>query len=177
MEPNPLAVRLCLDNIHLLRDTIRDKRLAVKILHAAVWDTRGTAALQTSYWSEEAHVSDAPGGHPVKALTLDDVLKLSTGPTAVKMDIEGAEHRVLKKAKLDNIEAISLEVHGDPSEVLRALRKQGFETQIHIYPIRKELSAAWLRASPKAYTLLVASYRLTASLIAKPTITIIKGHR
>ena len=93
------------------------------------------------------------------------------------MDIEGAEHRVLKKAKLDNVEAISLEAHGDPSEVLRALRKQGFETQIHIYPIRKELSAAWLRASPKAYTLLAASYRLTASLIAKPTITIIKGHR
>jgi len=97
VEPNPLAVKFCIDNIRALRWLIARKRLNVKILNRAVWDSEGVVDLKLSWWSEGHHVGLESYGDGVKVrtVTLNDILKLTKGKTIIKMDIEGAEYRVL----------------------------------------------------------------------------------
>ena len=178
VEPNPLAVKLCLQNIKLLRDIISIKKLMVKVINAAVWDSRGMASLQNVYWSEGAYISDEVSGRfKVKTFTLNDILKNSNGRTVVKIDIEGAEYRVLNKAELEKIDRISLEVHDNAKQIMNLLMDKGFKTLVCTYPITKSFTVMWLKINPKKYSSLIALYRLMVSQIAKPRITIIKGFR
>lgn len=44
VEPNPVALKLCLDNVRKLTKVIKAKNLKVKIMNVAVWDTEGLVA-------------------------------------------------------------------------------------------------------------------------------------
>ncbi|MGC9149164.1 MAG: FkbM family methyltransferase [Sulfolobales archaeon] len=124
MEPNPLAVKFCIDNIRALRWLIARKRLNVKILNRAVWDSEGVVDLRLSWWSEGHHVGLESYGDGVKVrtVTLNDILKLTKGKTIIKMDIEGAEYRVLKNADLRGVHMITVEAYSDPNVIAKILR-------------------------------------------------------
>ncbi len=179
VEPNPLAVKLCVDNVRALRWLIVRESLNVKILNRAVWDSEEVVDLEFSWWSEGHHVGlESYGdGMKVRTVTLNNILKLAKGKTIVKMDVEGAEYRVLKNADLRGVHMIAVEAHEDPYVIAGILRDHGFETSIQYHEIGKRLSRAWLKVEPRSYGLLVAIYRLIVSQIAKPKITIVKGIR
>jgi len=131
-----------------------------------------------SVWSETHHVSEESSGEEVKAVTLDELLDLAEGETLVKMDIEGAELLVLKESrKLSKVFAISVEAHSNTEEIEGALCANGFAVKILRYPIAHDLAYRWAKVKPKAYSLLIAAYRLIASSLAKPVVTIVKGVR
>jgi len=179
VEPNPLAIKLCIDNIKALSWLISKKELSVKIFNRAVWDSEEIINLKLSWWSEGSYISSELHGNEikVKAITLDNIIKLARGKTIIKMDIEGAEYRVLKNSNIRDVHMIAVEVHGDPNTIVEILRSQGFKTYIQHHKIGKELSAAWLRIKPRSYGSLIATYRFVVSQIAKPTVTIVKGVR
>ncbi|WP_267878586.1 FkbM family methyltransferase [Desulfurococcus amylolyticus] len=150
VELNPIAVKLCLDNIKALGNIIKAKNPRIK---TAVWDLEGEIYLDMSYWSEGAHVSTSGRGLRVRAVTMDDILNLAEGRTIVKMDIEGSEYRVLSKAELENVDIIPLEVHGSTEQIVKTLRDKGFKTQITTQPISKELALTWLKIKPRSMEL------------------------
>ena len=124
VEPNPLAVKLCVDNIRALRLLIARKKLNVRVLNRAVRNSEGVVDLKLSWWSEGHHVGLESHGNGVKikTVTLNDILKLAKGKTIVKMDVEGAGYRVLKNADLRGVHMITVEAYSDPNVIARILR-------------------------------------------------------
>ncbi len=179
IEPNLHAVKLLYNNLRALKWLIVMKRLSIKVLNRAIWESEGIVDFELSWWSEGHHVSFKPRGSGVKvrAITLNDIIRFAKGKTIVKMDIEGAEYRVLKSADLRCVHMIAVEAHGDPNVIARILKRRGFETSIQHHEIKKDLSVAWLKIKPRGYGFLVATYRLMTSQMVKPTMIIVKGIR
>jgi FkbM family methyltransferase len=112
-----------------------------EVTQAAVWPADEEVAYRPHESDELSFHAEPPTGggdvRPVAGLSLNSLLERSGGPGAVidyvKMDIEGAEARVLK----ENVEwaerarAIKVEVHEPYSveECTSDLRRLGFETQ------------------------------------------------
>jgi len=176
VEPAKQNYVMLLRNLKLFRELIAKKKLRIYALNKAVWHRGGKVKLSLSAWSETHYVSEESGGEEVEAVTLDELLDLAEGVTLVKMDIEGAETRVLKEArKLNKVSAISAEVHSSTEEIEEVLRSNCFNAQLFRYPVGPDLAHYWMKSKPKTYSLLIATYRLIVSNIAKPTITIVKG--
>jgi len=176
VEPCRRNYAVLLKNMAMFREHIKSKELHVYAINKAVWFRSSRVKLHRSIWSETHNISEKSGGEEVEAVTLDELLDLAEGVTLVKMDIEGAELGVLKEArKLSKVSAISVEAHSNAEEIERALSSNGFTVKIFRYPIGSDLAYLWAEVRPKAYSSLVATYRLITSNLVKPVVTIVKG--
>jgi len=187
VEPNPLSYTILLNNLYLHKDIINSKKLSIIPIRAAIWHEKTKLLLNTTNWSETAHVMEynkvgksntiSKKNVYVETITMDEILKVSKPPIAIKMDIEGAEYVIFKeKAEwLDHINAISLEVHGDHKEIIRILLRKRFNVRIIYYCTHYTLSKEWLKVRPLWYSTGLSFYRFIASTISKPTIRIIKA--
>jgi FkbM family methyltransferase len=100
-------------NAARLRENARLNSLDVTVVEAAAWDETGTIRLVRGPSAKE-HVA-APGDG-VPSVTVDDLAERHGMPTMIKLDVEGAEARVLAAGAgvLERARpAVVCEVHGD----------------------------------------------------------------
>ena len=93
-EPRPL-------NLRFLRCHLRLNHLAnVTVIESCVGETTGEARFDTRTGTGTGHLSD-DGELPVKLVSLDGLVQQGTipAPHVIKMDVEGAELRVLAGAE------------------------------------------------------------------------------
>jgi FkbM family methyltransferase len=111
---------------------------AVTLVNRAVWDRNE----ELQFWSEGADGGrvEAGGGKPTKTLQAVDIAVALAGQEFdfIKMDIEGAEARVLPRCTelLKTPKAVFIEYHSRPGEpealpdILGQLRASGFRVQV-----------------------------------------------
>jgi FkbM family methyltransferase len=180
VEPDRSNYRLLLNNLKIFESVINEKKLRVLALRKAVWAKTGTLKFIKIGWSEGGYVADIECDEVtcVDAITLDDIINISSGKTIVKADIEGAEIPVLAaSSKLSMVSELAMEAHGNTSYLIRLLKLKGYNPKIKVYRLSPHLARQWLKVKPKAYGLIIALYRLLASSTYKPTITIVKASR
>jgi FkbM family methyltransferase len=181
VEPDRSNYRLLLNNLKIFESVINEKKLRVLALRKAVWARTGTLKFIKTRWSEGGYVADVEYDEVtyVDAITLDDIINISSGKTIVKADIEGAEIPVLAaSSKLSRVSELAIEAHGNTSYLIRLLKLKGYNPKIKVYRLSPHLARQWLKVKPKAYGLIVAIYRfLASSIYKKPTITIVKASR
>jgi FkbM family methyltransferase len=183
VEPDGSNYRLLLNNLKIFENVINEKKLRVLALRKAVWAKTGTLKFIKTRWSEGGYVADIADIECdevtcVDAITLDDIINISSGKTIVKADIEGAEIPVLAaSSKLSMVSELAIEAHGNTSYLIRLLKLKGYNPKIIVYRLNPHLARQWLKVKPKAYGLIIAIYRFLASSTYKPTITIVKASR
>jgi FkbM family methyltransferase len=183
VEPDGSNYRLLLNNLKIFENVINEKKLRVLALRKAVWAKTGTLKFIKTRWSEGGYVADIADIECdevtcVDAITLDDIINISSGKTIVKADIEGAEIPVLAaSSKLSMVSELAIEAHGNTSYLIRLLKLKGYNPKIITYRLNPHLARQWLKVKPKAYGLIIAIYRFLASSTYKPTITIVKASR
>jgi FkbM family methyltransferase len=180
VEPDRSNYRLLLNNLKIFESIINKKKLRVLALRKAVWAKTGTLKFIKTRWSEGGYVADIECDEVtcVDAITLDDIINISSGKTIVKADIEGAEIPVLAaSSKLSRVSELAIEAHGNTSYLIRLLKLKGYNPKIIAYRLNPHLARQWLKVKPKAYGLIIAIYRFLASSTYKPTITIVKASR
>jgi FkbM family methyltransferase len=183
VEPDGNNYRLLLNNLKIFENVINEKKLRVLALRKAVWAKTGTLKFIKTRWSEGGYVADITDIECdevtcVDAITLDDIINISSGKTIVKADIEGAEIPVLAaSSKLSMVSELAIEAHGNTSYLIRLLKLKGYNPKIITYRLNPHLARQWLKVKPKAYGLIIAIYRFLASSTYKPTITIVKASR
>jgi len=180
VEPDRSNYRLLLNNLKIFESIINKKKLRVLALRKAVWARTGTLKFIKTRWSEGGYVADIECDEVtcVDAITLDDIINISSGKTIVKADIEGAEIPVLAaSSKLSMVSELAIEAHGNTSYLIRLLKLKGYNPKIIVYRLNPHLARQWLKVKPKAYGLIIAIYRFLASSTYKPTITIVKASR
>ena len=180
VEPDRNNYRLLLNNLKFFESVINEKKLRVLALRKAVWAKTGTLKFIKTRWSEGGYVADTECDEVtcVDAITLDDIINISSGKIIVKADIEGAEIPVLAaSSKLSMVSELAMEAHGNTSYLIRLLKLKGYNPKIKVYRLNPHLARQWLKVKPKAYGLIIAIYRLLASSTYKPTITIVKASR
>jgi len=119
VEPDP-------DNAALARRNVAAYGDRCAVVTAALWDEDGVAQLlrgvpgDRTEWGREVQPLAADAEDVVEALTLPSLLQRVGAPLpdVVKMDIEGAELRVLRCAAnrdlLKSAEIVAIELHGEP---------------------------------------------------------------
>lgn len=136
-----LAVEADPFNVALLERSRTDNpSLSVQVLGAAVTESHGVARLRLSKRGrasnslEGAHESSQAGGWrnvtTVCAITLDGLLDHFPAPDLIKIDVEGAEHFVLRGAArvLANRPTILVETaRANKAEVTSLLREKGYD--------------------------------------------------
>ena len=180
VEPDRSNYRLLLNNLKIFESIINKKKLRVLALRKAVWARTGTLKFIKTRWSEGGYVAGIECDEVtcVDAITLDDIINISSGKTIVKADIEGAEIPVLAaSSKLSMVSELAIEAHGNTSYLIRLLKLKGYNPKIIVYRLNPHLARQWLKVKPKAYGLIIAIYRFLASSTYKPTITIVKATR
>jgi FkbM family methyltransferase len=181
VEPDRSNYRLLLNNLKIFESIINEKKLRVLALRKAVWAKTGTLKFIKTRWSEGGYVAGIECDEVtcVDAITLDDIINISSGKTIVKADIEGAEIPVLAaSSKLSMyVSELAMEAHGNTSYLIRLLKLKGYNPKIIVYRLNPHLARQWLKVKPKAYGLIIAIYRFLASSTYKPTITIVKASR
>jgi FkbM family methyltransferase len=180
VEPDRNNYRLLLNNLKSFESVINEKKLRVLALRKAVWAKTGTLKFIKTRWSEGGYVAGIECDEVtcVDAITLDDIINISSGKIIVKADIEGAEIPVLAaSSKLSMVSELAMEAHGNTSYLIRLLKLKGYNPKIKVYRLNPHLARQWLKVKPKAYGLIIAIYRLLASSTYKPTITIVKASR
>jgi FkbM family methyltransferase len=180
VEPDRNNYRLLLNNLKIFESVINEKKLRVLALRKAVWARTGTLKFIKTRWSEGGYVAGVECDEVtcVDAITLDDIINISSGKTIVKADIEGAEIPVLAaSSKLSRVSELAMEAHGNTSYLIRLLKLKGYNPKIIVYRLNPHLARQWLKVKPKAYGLIIAIYRFLASSTYKPTITIVKASR
>jgi FkbM family methyltransferase len=183
VEPDGSNYRLLLNNLKIFENVINEKKLRVLALRKAVWAKTGLLKFIKTRWSEGGYVADIADIECdevtcVDAITLDDIINISSGKTIVKADIEGAEIPVLAaSSKLSMVSELAIEAHGNTSYLIRLLKLKGYNPKIITYRLNPHLARQWLKVKPKAYGLIIAIYRFLASSTYKPTITIVKASR
>lgn len=131
-EPDPWNVARLRRNLGLTHCYARGIDLRrVDVQQAAVSDQSGEVHLDRHYWSSNASISRDGGGQPVTAVTIDDV---ADGPVhALRIDVEGHEHPVLKGAfdtlSGDHPMVVCVELHRtlERGAVISTLALHGFE--------------------------------------------------
>jgi FkbM family methyltransferase len=180
VEPDRSNYRLLLNNLKSFESVINEKKLRVLALRKAVWAKTGALKFIKTRWSEGGYVADIECDEVtcVDAITLDDIINISSGKIIVKADIEGAEIPVLvASSKLGRVSELAIEAHGNTSYLIRLLKLKGYNPKIIVYRLNPHLARQWLKVKPKAYGLIIAIYRFLASSTYKPTITLVKASR
>lgn len=91
-----VAVEPDAGNAARLRTNAELNRLPVEVVEAAAWNESGLVSLVPGASTKEAHVADGEG---VASVTVDELAHRYGAPTLVKLDVEGAESRVLEGAR------------------------------------------------------------------------------
>jgi methyltransferase, FkbM family len=181
VEPNERNYKLLLANLKLLENIIKEKKLRVLPLRKAVWIKRGVVRFIETGWSEGGYISVECDDELscVDAITLDDIIEISSGRIIAKIDIEGAETPVLATSKkLEAITELAIEAHGNEHQLVKLLKLHRFNHCIIImYKLTPYLSKNWLTVKPSIYGLATATYRFLISAFFHPTITIIKASK
>jgi len=180
VEPDKDNYRLLLNNLKIFENIINEKELRVLALRKAIWAKRGALKFIKTRWSEGGYVAEMECNEVtcVDAITLDDIINISSGKTIVKADIEGAEVPVLAaSSKLSKVSELAIEAHGNTRYLVRLLKLKGYNPEIIVYKLIPHLARQWLKIRPRAYGLIIATYRLLVSSAYKPTITIVKASR
>jgi FkbM family methyltransferase len=180
VEPDRNNYRLLLNNLKIFESVINEKKLRVLALRKAVWAKTGTLKFIKTRWSEGGYVADIECDEVtcVDAITLDDIINISSGKTIIKADIEGAEIPVLAaSSKLSRVSELAIEAHGNTSYLIRLLKLKGYNPKTIVYRLNPHLARQYLKVKPKAYGLIIAIYRFLASSTYKPTITLVKASR
>ena len=135
------AVEMDKSNVELARRNTETFLPRVSVIHCAVWVENGEMAYgggEDGEWAFRLEgLGGAVGRTRVPTLTLDKLCE-TQGIERIdflKMDIEGAESRVLRErtAWLDRVQRVNLEVHGPMvvDEALEILTQRGFECRRH----------------------------------------------
>jgi FkbM family methyltransferase len=181
IEPDKDNYRLLLNNLKIFENIINEKKLRVLALRKAIWAKRGILKFIKTKWSEGGYVTGTECNNEascVDAITLDDIINISSGKTIVKVDIEGAEIPVLAaSSKLSKVSELAIEAHGNARYLIRLLKLKGYNPEITVYRLTPHLARQWLKIRPRAYGFIIATYRLLVSSTYKPTITIVKASR
>ena len=132
-----IGVELDTDNAALCRENLRRWADRCEIVEGAVWPADGEVTYERQRGHEQGfHVAGESGNATAPAISLNTLLARHGWDQVdfVKMDIEGAEEDVLRRATewAERVRLIKVEVHGtygvnDCASDLRAL---GFETRI-----------------------------------------------
>jgi FkbM family methyltransferase len=124
-----VAVEPAPGNAGLLRRNLAASGVEFDVIEAAVWDESGTVAFDPG---EDHNRGQAGSGQTtVASLTPDEVVRRIGRVAVLKIDIEGAEHRILAgdRSWLDRVECVILEFHphrGDCAWMIDALCDAGF---------------------------------------------------
>lgn len=105
-EPSP-------DNARRIRRNAELNGLPIEVVEAAAWDDEGGASLRAGRWDSEWRT--VPGG-PVRTVALDDFAASHPAPDLLKIDVEGAEVRVLRGARRllsERPPVVVCELHGE----------------------------------------------------------------
>ena len=105
VEPDPA-------NASRLRMNASLNGLAIEVVEAAAWHETGRAALVPGGSAKEFRVEQGEG---VASVALDDLARRYGAPTVVKLDVEGAEARVLAGARhilAESMPVVVCELHG-----------------------------------------------------------------
>jgi FkbM family methyltransferase len=99
----------------------------IEVVEAAVWESDAGVMLSEGESSSEWHVS---AGGASKSLTLDAFVRTHEPPTLIKIDVEGAEVRVLRGATSllrSHPPKILCEIHGDKQRRETLVSLAGFD--------------------------------------------------
>jgi len=177
VEPVKENYTILMRNLDIYKQIIRNKKIHIIPLNKAVWYRSGKVKLKLSTFSD-AHRISSSGTVEAEAITLDELLNQAKGTTLVKMDIEGAETKVLKHShRLDRVSAISLEAHSNENVIRNILVSKGFKVETHFYRTPTDSFYYWVKAKPRPYTSLIAAARLITPHINKSTATIVKAKK
>ena len=134
-----VGVELDPENAALCRHNIEPWVARCALVEAAVWDVDGEVVYGREEGNEHAFRvdPDAADGRTARAISLNSLLERYSPETAidyVKVDIEGAEQRVLQlnTAWAERVRAIKVEVHPPyvVEDCIRDLRSLGFEAEL-----------------------------------------------
>lgn len=184
VEPNPKAYSVLLENINLYKDLVSRKKIRIYALNKAISLSKGFAKLKLSRWSTDSYLSDN-GDFCVETVTLEDLFNLfkfiKNPNILLKMNIEGAEYNLVADERslrcLRACRYIAVQPHGDPNVLKRALERLGFTAHVCNVALEPALGLKWLNYKPKLYSSVIAVYRLAASSLSKPKVTIVKAER
>ncbi|MEM2589783.1 MAG: FkbM family methyltransferase [Zestosphaera sp.] len=182
VEPNPKAYSVLLENIRLLKHVIMKKNLKFVAINKAVYISKKFVKLKLTKHSETSYISTS-GDLGAQTITLRELFSifqhLKDPKILIKMDIEGTEHDLLRDEIslkfLGMCKAIAIEPHGNLNQIKKALEHLGFKVSVQNILLDPTLCLRWLKCQPRLYTSIIASYRLIASSIAKPRITIVRA--
>jgi FkbM family methyltransferase len=124
-----IGVELDPDNHALAVRNVQPWRDRVEVIHAAAWTHDGEVAFRRRP-GYEAGVKIADDGARAPALSLNSLLARTGPPDYVKMDVEGAERRLLRENTewARRVGSMKVEVHGSytAAECADDLRALGF---------------------------------------------------
>lgn len=133
-EPDPLTFSRLEANIE-----VNDLSLKVHAHRMALFDRCGEINFSVG-GDTTNHIIEGEGGQTVRCERLDDILK-GRSPTAIKIDVEGAEIAVLRGAKqtLRSPSLLAVEAEGWAPEVAALLGEAGLRPAYYD-PFKRELS-------------------------------------
>jgi FkbM family methyltransferase len=153
-----IAVEADPDNFDVLCENVRPYGPRARAVHAAVWSEEvGLAFDERSYrdgleWSRQVRPVRPDETPAVNGVGLDTFLAGTSGPSLLKLDIEGAEVVVISspgiEAWLDRVDVIVAELHQDTAfgpardEFIPAVKSRGFTVTES-----GELTLAWRPAA------------------------------
>jgi FkbM family methyltransferase len=133
-----VCVELDQGNIEILLKNIEPFMDRITVIHAAVWHHDGVVAYGGGEeWGFAVNENSELSIHHVRAMRIESILEEAgvDRPDFVKMDIEGAEQRVVKHDAgwLRRIEFLQCEVHtpSTPASISAELQRAGFLTSLH----------------------------------------------
>jgi len=143
-----LAVEAHPTTAALLRGNVARNHLEnVEVVEAALWPERGTVSFQAEGQSSSASVigaGESAGDVEVTTLTLDDLVAEHGPIDLLKLDVEGAEHRLLHETPdgvFADVRSLVGELHlwagGDDAEAAFAWRLEalGYVVEVRQLPI------------------------------------------
>jgi FkbM family methyltransferase len=139
VEAHPTTAQLLRGNVE------RNGLHQVEVVEAALWPERGTVSFQAEGQTSSASVMTAgPDDVAVATLTLPDLVAEHGPVDLLKLDVEGAEHRLVHEtddATFANIGSMVGELHlwagGEQAErdFVRRLEQLGYQVEVRQLPI------------------------------------------
>jgi FkbM family methyltransferase len=136
-DAHVIAIEPEASNFEVLSSNTRDYANVFRI-QAAIWRANETVWVggpDVEKWAVQVVPGDSDGAKPVRALTMDEILKLSheTSVDLLKLDVEGAEREIFSGdcGWLERVKLIVIELHdrmkpGCSEAVFSAASRYGF---------------------------------------------------
>lgn len=173
IEPDPVNFRILEINCRM------NDADNVETVNAALWIEEGTVPFASSWHSTGGGIH-REGELETPSVTLDRLVEEHGRIALLKLDIEGAERRVIPhSACLDQVSRIVAELHlaaeGDEAEMVTALGDAGFD--VELIPASELYRARWVPAVLKNWRRLKGNLRIKLGLIAYLLLPVRKPRR